>query len=160
MIRRLILVVFALMFVTACNALDHDNTPFEGFSERDVPFNPFLAASPYEGDYSGTITLQSIEEGCPCDEGVVGEERPITLNVVQANEYINILFEDEVEANGKLVETKVTVVKKGMNDTRMFNLDFAGEGVIEGACDCHQGVGDNTSVEPCAKYEMSLSKSE
>lgn len=158
MIRRLMIVALALFFVSACNAFDHDNTPFEGFSERDVPFNPFLTVAPYEGIYTGTIVLERLDEGCIGVEGTVGEEKPITLDVVQANEYINVKFEDGAEAEGKLYETKVTVVKKDMNDTRMFHLEFLEEGIIEGSCDVLAGSGENASVEPCAVYSLSLSK--
>ncbi len=158
MIRRLMIVALALLFVSACNALDHDNTPFEGFSERDVPFNPFITVAPYEGIYSGTIVLESLDEGCIGVEDVVGEEKSITLDIIQANEYINVKFADETEAEGKLFGSKVTVVKKNMNDTRMFHLEFLEGGLIEGACDVLAGSGENASVEPCAIYSLSLSK--
>lgn len=156
MIQRMIIVVLALMFVGACNALEHDPTPLEGFNENEVNLNPFLSVGRYDGVYSGSMALESKEEGCPCEEPAA--DATFTLDVIHVAQLISIQFDDAEECSGKLYEEKVTVVKKDVNDTKMFHLRFLDDGTIEGACDCHAGVGDTMQFEPCARYRLSLSK--
>lgn len=159
MIRRLIVLALALTFISACSAFDKDPTPYEGFPERDIPFNPFLAVGPYEGIYDGSMALEQLNESCPSVLEEVGQEIPVELDVIQAGEVISVEFEDGTEENGKLVEDKVTLVKRNADDVRMFHLDFSGEGMLEGEIEVFSSSGGKAMVESCATYSVSCVKS-
>ena len=156
MIRRLLFFLCAVAFMGACNALDHDSTPLKGFNEHEVNLNPFLSVGRYDGVYSGSMTLESKAEGCPCEEA--SADGMVTLDVIHLAQLVSIQFDDAQECSGKLYEDKVTVVKKDIGETRMFHLRFLEDGAMEGVCDCHAGVGPSMQFEPCARYRLSLNK--
>jgi len=156
MYRRFIVVLIALLFVSACSAFDHSSEPYAGFNEREIPLNPFLAAGPYEGVYSGTMTLDSVDESCPSVAEAVGDVKDIKLDVLQAGELISVMFEDGVEENGRMVDTRVTVVKRDAGDTRMYHLKFMDGGQLEGTVEVFAG---EDIIEPCASYSCACHKS-
>jgi hypothetical protein len=153
--------LFASAF--ACSAFDHSSEPYEGFNPSEVPLNPFLSAGPYEGVYTGTMTLDGAEETCVGVEEAVGDAVEITLDVLQAGELVSVMFEDGVEENGKLVNEKVTVVKREASDTRMYHLQFGSTGLDEEASGVSGTVevfvGDEI-ITPCATYSLSASRGE
>jgi hypothetical protein len=165
MIRRFMVVIAALLFASAfaCSAFDHSSEPYEGFNPSEVPLNPFLAAGPYEGVYTGTMTLESVDETCVGVAEAVGDAVEITLDVLQAGELVSIMFKDGVEENGKLVNDKVTVVKREASDTRMYHLQFGSTGLDEEASGVSGTVevfvGDEI-ITPCAKYSCNCHKGE
>lgn len=160
MIRRLLVVAVALLVLpalSACSAFSHDNTPYEGFNESQIPVNPFLGTGPYEGVYTGTMTLDRADEDCVGIVDEVGVEIPVTLDVIQAGEIISIQFEDDTEESGKLVDTKVTIVKREASDVRMYHLDFADE-AISGQVEVFIDDGADGMFDPCGSYTVSASR--
>lgn len=155
MMRRLMILVMVVLFVSGCSAFDSDNTPYEGFNERDIPFNPFLAVGPYEGVYKGSMTLEEADEACASVSEAVGEAKEMVVDVIQAGDLISVQFEDGMEENGKLYNDKVTIVRRGVSDVRMFNLEFMGEGVVQGKVEVFEG---ESVVDPCALYSITLAK--
>ncbi len=128
-----------------------------GFSPDVIPVNPFLASGPYEGDYCGTMTLDSVTEECVTVGENVGDEVISAMNVIQVGELISVNFEGDVEESGKLSENRVTIVKHGISDMRMYHLEFGDEG-ITGTCDCFAKTDGDVGVHPCATFALSLAR--
>ncbi len=158
MIRHLAVVTFALALLAGCSAFDHDNTPYEGFSPDQISADLNIAAGAYEGDYTGTMKLDSKSDACAGITEEVGAETPIKLNIVQAGVLVSVGFEDGSEESGKLIDTKVTVVKRGDSDVRMFFLSFLDAG-IEGTADVYP-ASKEAGIESCGSYSFTLSRIE
>ncbi len=154
--RSLIILAVAVALSSGCSAFDHVNTPYEGFSRDEIPFNPYIMAGASEGDYAGTMKLDSKSAECVGVVEEVGAETPVKFNVLAAGALVSVSFEDGAEESGKLVDSKVTVVKRGENDVRMYHLEFSDAG-INGAVDVFPG-GESTSIDVCGKYTLAMTR--
>jgi hypothetical protein len=103
------------------------------------------------------MTLESADEDCVGIVDEVGVEIPVTLDVIQAGEVISVQFEDDTEESGKLVDTKVTVVKREASDVRMYHLEFSDEGV-SGQVEVFVDDGADGLIDPCGSYAISASR--
>lgn len=157
--RRIVIltvVAMALAVLAGCSAFDHDNTPYEGFDRSLWPTNPSIMVGPYEGNYEGTMKLDSKDAACASVAEEVGAEAPISFDVVQAGPLVSVGFEDGAEENGKLIETKVTIVQRGASDVRMFYIEFSDAG-LSGTVEVMPAA-DSGSVDACASYTLTMTR--
>ena len=62
-----------------CEAFNSDNTPFEGFNEKDIP-TLGLVAGAHEGIYEGTATLADMDRSCPSVTEAEGDGVELGMN--------------------------------------------------------------------------------
>ena len=156
MIRHALIVVAIVLAagMCHCNAFSSDNTPFEGFNEKDIPAMPGLVAGAHEGIYEGTMTLMRSEETCPGVTDAQGETSDVVFDVIHSGDFISIVFEDATEEHGKMVDGKVSLVKRSAEHVRMYHLEFIDGGQMTGVCDVLPIVDGDIGAEPCAEYEI------
>lgn len=156
MIRR-IFVIFAVALIASmlgCEAFNSDNTPYTGFDEKDIPASPGLVAGAYEGIYEGTATLADVEGSCPSVTEAEGDAVAATFDVIHSGDFISVKFEDETEEHGKLVDDKVTVVKRSSDSVRLYHMDFEEGGIMTGVIEVIPVVDGELDGEPCATYQV------
>lgn len=136
-----------------CSAFDSDNTPFEGFNEKDIP-TPGLVAGVHEGIYEGTMTLADAERSCPSVTESEGDTVDVTFDIIHSGDFISVKFADETEEHGKLVNEKVTLVKRSADSVRMFYFEFEEGGQMTGVCEVLPVVDGDIDSQPCATYQI------
>jgi len=149
-------IVIAIALVASmwgCEAFNSDNTPFKGFDEKDIP-TPGLVAGAHEGIYHGTMTLADAESACPSVTEVEGDAIDTIFDVIHSGDFISVKFEDESEEHGKLVDSKVSLVKRDSDSVRLYHLEFEEGGQMTGVCEVLPVVDGDIDGEPCATYQI------
>jgi len=154
---RHIFIAIAIALVASmwgCEAFNNDNTPFVGFDEKDIPAIPGLVAGAYEGLYEGTLTLADVQGSCPGVTEAEGDAVNAKFDVIHSGDFISVKFEDETEEHGKLVDDKVTVVKRSADNVRLYEMDFDEGGTMTGVVEVIPVVAGELDGEPCAMYQI------
>jgi hypothetical protein len=162
MTRHVFIAVAIALVVSmwGCEAFNSDNTPFVGFDEKDIPAIPGLVAGAYEGLYEGTLTLADVEGSCPSVTEAEGDVVNATFDVIHSGDFISVKFEDETEEHGKLVDGKVTVVKRSADNVRLYEMDFDEGGVMTGIVEVIPVVNGDLDGQPCAMYQIECTRGE
>ena len=147
----LAIVLVASMF--GCEAFNSDNTPFEGFNEKDIP-TLGLVAGAHEGIYEGTLMLADAESGCPTVTEAEGDAVNVIFDVIHSGDFISVKFEDGTEEHGKMVDSKVSLVKRSSDAVRMYHFEFEEGGIMTGAVEVLPVIAGDIGGEPCATYQI------
>lgn len=153
---RFVLAVLVLSLVSGCAAFDTDNTPYSGFNPDEVQI-PNGLSGPYNGNYEGTMTLDSNTCAGVSDE--VGAAIPLKINVVQSESLLGLTFEDETRLAGELSsESKAVFMIKTGATKHVYYLTFSEEKQIDGSCEVIEPDENGMDGDPCASYTVTMSK--
>ncbi len=153
---RFLLAVVVLTLMSSCAAFDTDNTPYAGFNPDEVVI-PNGMSGPYNGKYSGTMTLDSNTCASVSDE--MGAAVAIMANVVQSDQLVNIVLEGGSAAAGELsAEGKTVFMIQSGGAKHVYYLTFSDDSKMDGTCEVIEADENGQFAKSCASYTVTLAK--
>ena len=155
---RLLVALCAVAMFAGCDALDTDNTPYEGMQPGDaIPGLSLPGSGAYTGYYSGEMTAES--NSCQLVSDEVGATFALVLEIkhMEKEKLIEVDFDAENIASGILEGKDVTVMVNDAGVKHVYYLTF-GEAEITGTVEVIEPNQDGIYGDSCAVYSISLKK--